>query len=405
MDKPLMLALFPECVPSKRRQRINKWELDLPRQEHWKEPTYDTIGAGGAAQGRHYHRIKLDDLIGEDARDSETVMKRVLTWFDNVNSLLTRPKFDGWDLIGTYWAYNDVYAHALNTYGVNHSRSFINNFDPDQVESLRDGLLSMYGRSMVEEDELIFPEENTWEFVEILRRNPMVWAAQYANNPRKAGLTEFDPSHLKFYNVDGTDIIIFTGETREKFSMWELDRVIMTDPSMGEHQKADSTGIIVAGIDKKNRIFVLETIKKRLRPPELIQMLFDLNTKWRPRTISIEEVAFSGIYRYWIEKEAKTLGININITPYKPGTKQTKVGRVRGLSTIASAGQLYVAEMMNELRSEWEMFPMNPGDIHLLDSLAQITALLNAGLSRTQIREYQKAEEMVLKQRSPSTGY
>ena len=105
MANELMLILFPELVPEPRKHRVNKWELELPRdsrEKSIKEPTFDTIGAAGSAQGRHYDWLKLDDLIGEDARESVAVMERTINWFDNINSLLTRPKHDGWDLIGTF---------------------------------------------------------------------------------------------------------------------------------------------------------------------------------------------------------------------------------------------------------------------------------------------------------------
>ncbi len=116
--KPILMALFPECIPSKNLERINKWQLELPRTVHHKEATFSTIGSGGAAQGGHYNWLKLDDLIGEKARDSETVMRTTLNWFDNINSLLTEFEIDGWDLTGTRWAFNDVYSHAMEMYGI-----------------------------------------------------------------------------------------------------------------------------------------------------------------------------------------------------------------------------------------------------------------------------------------------
>jgi len=403
MSKPLMLALFPECIPTKRSQRINKWELDLPRTTDWREPTFDTIGAGGAAQGRHYHHIKMDDLIGEDARDSETVMKRVVNWFDNVNSLLTRPKIDGWDLIGTFWAYNDIYSHALDVYGVNKAISRLTNFFEDQVESIRDGVLAAYGRGIVEDNKIIFPEETSWEQIEILRRNPMVYAAQYANNPRQAGLTEFDPAWLQIYRWRKDDEL--ETDAGEQILLSDLDKVILLDPSMGETKTADESGIVVTGTDRKNRIFVLETVKERLKPPELIEKIFELNAKWQTRTVAIEEVAFSAIYRFWLEDAAKRLKTHVNVTPYKPGSRKKKEARVRGLTPFASAAQIFATEGMHALRDEWEKFPMDPGNIHLLDALAQGPEVWRRGLGRRQLNRYREVEEELLKQRSSTTGY
>ena len=47
--KDVMLAFFPECIPKKNEQRINKWELELPRTEHHKEATFSTGSSGGDA--------------------------------------------------------------------------------------------------------------------------------------------------------------------------------------------------------------------------------------------------------------------------------------------------------------------------------------------------------------------
>ena len=194
--KLLMLALFPELIPT-RAQRMNKWELELPREEHHREPTFDTMGVGGAAQGRHYYWLKLDDLVGEEARDSDLVMKRVLDWFDNVNSLLTRLKIDGWDLIGTRWAANDVYSHAVKMYGVRKEKSILRAYDPRDIERMEEGQLVVYARGALENGLPVFPEEFSLEDLNRIRRYRKVWAAQYANNPREGDMTRLVPGWLK----------------------------------------------------------------------------------------------------------------------------------------------------------------------------------------------------------------
>src|SRR5690606_27120848 len=65
LSNPLLMALFPEVVPSPRIHRINKSELELPRQGIWPEATYSTMGTGGRSQGLHFNYLKLDDLIGD----------------------------------------------------------------------------------------------------------------------------------------------------------------------------------------------------------------------------------------------------------------------------------------------------------------------------------------------------
>jgi phage terminase large subunit-like protein len=368
LRKPLMLALFPELVPNRREHRINKWEIELPRSSHHKEPTFDTIGAGGAAQGRHYNRLKLDDLIGEAARDSGVVMERIITWFDNVNSLLTRPRFDGWDLVGTRWSFKDVYSHAMEMYGIDEPNSIIRCFEPNEFEP---GALSVYARGALENGVPTFPEEFTVDWLNRIRKNPRVYAAQYANNPRESGLNEFDISWLKYYNKVGDHhLTVFEGDATRKVNVWDLDRCILVDPSMGERNDSDESGMIVTGTDQSGNIYILETIKARMKPPELIEKIFDLHFKWRPRVVSIEDVVFSGIFAYWFEEKCRDINVFPNVFRYKPGSKRSKRARILGMANYFANGQVYLSEGMNQFRDEYEWFGISDSE-HLLDAFAQ----------------------------------
>jgi len=426
-----MLALFSDCIPSKRVQRVNKWELELPREEHHRHATFSTIGAGGAAQSGHYHWLKLDDLVGEDARNSETVMKRVLSWFDNIASLLTDLEIDGWDLIGTRWAFADVYSHAIKVYGIDtgttlydvngkklrYRNSVTNCLAKKDLVENSGGLLRVYARGAVEEGEPVFPvqfnEKGKYisgfshSKLNILRKNALVWAAQYANNPMEAGLTEFIWP-LKYYKVDiYNNIVVETGDLRNptiKRKLRDLAVYIFCDPSMGESDQADETGIVVTGVDQESNIFILETIKKRLRPPDFVDHAFRLYLKYRPRVFAIEEVNFSGIYRYWIEKEATRNRTNLPITAYKPGSARSKEARIRGLAHFFSAGQVYIHEGMHDFRDEYEQFPMGQSQ-HLLDALAQGPEFWKSGMDTRSLQQTQERVTQLLEERSILTGY
>ncbi len=405
LRKPLMLALFPELVPSRSKQRINKWELELPRQRHWKEPTFDAIGIGGAEQGRHYHKVKMDDIIGKEARDSATVMGGVIDTFDNINSLLTRIRFDGFDLTGTRWSLADVYAHAIMKYGLKFAESFIPAMDVNK-EPVPEGIAVAYIRAAVENGVPIFQEEFTLEDLAVIRKNKKIWNAQYANNPLDEDLLEFSPKWLKFYNVAvNGDLVIFEGKQgRRRICPRNLDRVVLVDPSMGEDESADETGIIVTGTDNKDNIFVLETVKKRLRPPDFIKELFRLYTKYWPRVIAIEKVNFSGIYAYWFKAECDRLRIYPSIYDYKPGSKRSKAARVRALANYGAAGQIYCLEGHEDLRNEWDKFGVIRS-FHLLDAFAQGPEVWRKGPTVEDVRHTQQAYERIEESRSEITGY
>jgi hypothetical protein len=402
---PIMLALFSECIPSKNEQRINKWELELPREIHQKEPTFSTVGVGGAAQGGHYDWLKLDDLIGEEARDSDTVMKRILAWFDNILALASNAE-DGFNLTGTRWAYYDVYSHAMQIYGIDTEGSVLNCIPDGEVDKYKGGLLKVYARGVFEDGAPIFPELMTPNRVKILRQNRLIWAAQYANNPLESGLNEFHWP-LKFYNVDLANprkLVVFTGESSFSRRLEDLDICIFVDPSMAEKNTADEVGIIVTGVDHRGNIFILETVKERIDPTKFMDQLYKLNFKYRPRVVAIEEVVFSAIFRYWIEDRGRLTGIYLPIRPFKPGTRRSKIARIRGLTHFFSAGQVYMHEGMHDLRDEYEQFPMGKSE-HLLDALAQGPEFWTRGNSVQEIEEIQKQESRMMAERDMVTGY
>lgn len=403
-----MLALFPECIPTRQLHRINRYEFELPRTATHREATFETLGSGSASQGGHYHWLKLDDLFGEEARDSESVRANVLRKLDGIKSLLTRPRFDGFNLVGTRWGFNDIYYHALERFKIDVEHSVLNCFPKAEIEKFKGGRLRVYGRSIRENGEIIFPEEITEEHILDLMKNPVDFAAQHLNNPTEGGLLEF-PWPLKFYNVNARnhrELIIFTGESSTKLDIRELDICIFIDPSMGENEHADETGIIVTGVDLKSNIYILETVKRRMTPPVLVEKIFDLYFKYTPRLIAIEEVNFSAIYKYWLEEKASKTRVHLPLRAYKPGSKRSKEARIRGLSHFFSAGQVFVHENMLDFREEYDQFPLGKSQ-HLLDALAQGPDYWSKGsmVRRKDVEKFNEREDRLIEARSAITGY
>ncbi len=175
LTNPLLQMLFPEIVPQYKKHRINTSELELPRNSHHKEATFSTMGVGSKSQGKHFNTIKLDDIYGKDARDSAADRKTVFKWFNNIQAFLTTPKTDKIDLVGTRWAFDDIYRHAMDVYKHKMFRYIRPIWERD-----RDGNL-----------QFIFPERFDMDAVEELMQDPEVWNAQYLNNPEEVSASSF----------------------------------------------------------------------------------------------------------------------------------------------------------------------------------------------------------------------
>jgi hypothetical protein len=377
---------------------MNKYELELPRTELWAEPTYDTIGVGGHSQGRHYNFIKLDDLFGDKARDSKAEREATIQWFDNIQSFLIRLKFDHIDMIGTRYSLDDLYGHILKAY---------------------EGRIVRYIRRIKEKDEnremkFIFPEEFDDDAVAILKKNAKVWNAQYVNDPRE-GQADFDPAWKRYYHyLNRNRVAAFFGNStlQTTFDVADLDKVILIDPAV-----SGPSGIVVTGTDNRMHVFILEAIKKSLKPPDFVELLFKLVMRYWPRVVAIEEVLFSAVFQPWLMREMQIRNVRFNIVPVKPKKLRnvddhSKPGRVRGLSNYFSSGCILFNEgprasendNPRDIDEEYDNFGATD-DYHLLDALAYGPEVWRAGLQADQFKRYKEIEDELLEDRDPQTGY
>ncbi len=383
VSNPRLMGLYPELVPSSRVQRMNLFELELPRQSHWSEPTFDTIGVGGRAQGRHYNFIKLDDLFGDKARDSKAEREATITWFNNIQSFLIRLGNDHIDIIGTRYSLDDMYGHAIKQYG-HKLIKYIRKVE----ERNSDGKLLP-----------IFPEGDfTTDALSILRKDPKTWV-QYSNDP-KADFAVFDPNWKRYYNMIGRDrVSAFLGKQTVTCPIRDLDRVILVDPAVTE-----TPGIVITGTDEKMRVFILETVRRKMNPNDFVNELFKLVQRWSPRTVAIEEVVFSSVYKSWIEREMSFRNFRFHITPYKPPKNKIKEERVKGLSQYFSSGQIFFGEAQADLLEEYDGFGVI-AEFHLLDALAQGLDIWRPGKLGQHFEDLRKKEEELFSNRDVMTGY
>jgi hypothetical protein len=394
LGNPILMGLFPEAIPSFKQQRINKGELELPRSEFWSEPTFDTLGVGAKAQGRHYNFLKCDDLFGDKARDSETERATTIDWFDNIQSFLSTFAKDHIDVIGTRYAMDDLYSHIHKVYG---------------------NQIIKYIRSCEERDPTtgklvsIFPEEFPLEKLKILKRSPKTWI-QYSNNPTSF-LTKFRADWKQYYTYASYNriAVVHGGQIGlnglplsqirlEQIDIRDLDITILIDPAP-EHE----AGYIITGTDARMRVFVLKAKKKAFSPPELIEEIFADVARYRPRMVVIEEVNFSKVYRHWLKMEMPRRNIRFHIEPAKTKNREKSL-RVDGLSNWFSGKQIFFNEGLTDLIEEYDLYG-TISEYHLLDALAYGPEFWKPASNVRVTESRAKDEAAMLAERDMHTGY
>jgi hypothetical protein len=403
-SNPLLMGLFPECVPSKTRQRINKYELELPRTKNWGEPTIDTMGVGGKNQGRHYNMIKADDLIGDKAANSLAEMQTAKDWFDNIQSFFSKFAEDKLDVCGTRWSSDDLYDHIHSRYGKELAR-YIRPVE-ETVERINpETKVKTFAK------EPIFPEEFPSRALDILRKNKKIFSAQYQNDP-DTGITEFNPSWIQRFewqDESKTRLCVFGLNYKRYINVRDLDVCIIFDPAT-----TGNGGYITVGMDEFRNIFILQAIQQTLLPNEQWEWMLTNYRRWQPRTVGIESVLFSELYKPWFEAEMRLLKMFFSITPLKTANKE-KEARVRGLSAPLSNYQMFFCE--DEELYSWNA-EKDDSDIiyqvkkfgsikeyHVLDALSYAPSLLRVGRSRTQLDALKKQAKDKMDKRDRFTGY
>ena len=110
---------------------------------------------------------------------------------------------------------------------------------------------------------------------------PDVYSQEYLNYP-------LDPTRAYFKK--GDFIEMSNGEKQDILEKRKLlVYYIADDPAVSEKERADYTAIIVCGMDSTGKLYMVDMMKDRIDTRDHINLLFDLNEKYKPEFIAIEK--------------------------------------------------------------------------------------------------------------------
>lgn len=378
-------ALFGYLIPKKPKRWSND-ELEFVRTWYGPEPTIDTIGMTGAATSRHFTHITVDDPISEEAAKSEAVMQDTITRIDKIISLMVNPEINTFDLTGTRWAYHDVYSHFMRSYGTK---------------------LARFIRPAIVNGVPIFPEFFSLETLAQTRKmmGEYAFSCLYMNNPRDEEAQDFNVQDLRFWewSRDESAVVLFdvNGDILKEVAFEKLDITVAVDLAMAEKITSDCNAVVTCGTTPDGELLVLDTWNKRCTPLEVIEHLFWVKQRYRPRVVGIESVAYQKAFSYFLKAEAERRGEYLNIEPLKaiPSKRGTgnnsKETRIRGLQPIAATSRLFIRATQHELRNQLSDFPLGEHD-DIIDALAHNLALVRGYVSPSRMEKYRQAEQRVI---------
>lgn len=382
----LIRMLYQEIVPPRLSGPGIQWSsegLNMVRSTSYKEPTLMSVGVGGAVVSKHFTRIKADDLIGFEASRSPSVMKSTIKWNDSIEGLIVSAHETIIDWIGTRWAKNDLYSHLIEQYG---------------------SMMAVFRRGLIENNNLIFPEKFNWDQVALLKKKPDEFSAQYENDPKSSVSMDFDSGDVRYYKMDSEGNLCY--DIGGKVSKWHresLDRVITVDPNSGSLTAPDEASIIVSGVAPDGRKFVLEEWGGRVRPDDLVDKIYSLASKWRPRVVGIEQAATQNTMFYF-RKKCKDTGIYFNVEPllHKNRVKEERIRTA--LQPVIASNMLYLLPSQRELFKQIEDFPSVKNDDRI-DALAYAQELWRTPMKVEEEEKVNGAVNKLMASRNIMTGY
>ena len=380
----LLRWLFGELIPPNfNTARWNASEMNLTRTVQSRNPTIMMRGAGTGIESSHFDRIKFDDLVVEKHIHSDTEMDKLTKWMGGLEPLLVNDVESFIDGVGSRKKKGDSYEMMEKYYGAGDSAPI-----PLGPNAEKRGGLCVYSRSIYKEEdggELIFPYDATRksgisrEYVARMRKNdPERFWAQLGNSPKGAGLTTFDVKDLRFYSLNERTGVIEAwsdGELLFEGNVWEMDRIVLWDPSVAEKKTSSKNAIHVVAKGAHPFRFVVESHVGHFSPTEALDLVFEMDEKWRPQFTSIEKRGFQGWVKYSIAERALLKRVPeppvMEWPPEgSPKAQWAKQEHIRGLQPAVRAGLWWLLPDQQGLRDDFEFYPHIKWD-DSLDALAQ----------------------------------
>ena len=218
---------------------------------------------------------------------------------------------------------------------------------------------------------------------------PDAYSQEYLNYP-------IDESVAYFKRKD------FLDATKEQLKQ-NLRIYIAVDLAISEHEKADYSVFLVAGVDDNRRIFILDIIRDRLDARDIVDTLISLQRVYDPELIGIEDMQVSKSIGPFLREEMVRTNVFINLKQLKHGGKD-KLQRSRSIQARVRAHTVFFdksKDWYQPFEDECTRFPRDTHDDQV-DAFAYLGMMLD---SITEAQTPQEIEEDEYEHELLESGY
>jgi len=358
------------------------WEVD-PQKQSWNqsaivvavrtqaqvEASIDTAGLETSKVGKHYSRIKFDDIVSDKNVTTKDLMDKTEECIKKSQSLLTPSGF--MEFAGTRWHFGDAYGRMIAEYKGR----------PD---------FAVFHRKAFEGEHYFFAnigkDSLTPDFLARTKasQGTRLFSCLYQNTPVDDETATFKVVDFRFYQPAPTEA--FKQWVSQLYITCVLDAI---PPPTSDH--GDDAAITVVGTDAEHTMFLLDAVASRMSPEQQIEEVLALHLHWRFRKFGLETNAFQKMLKSMLELRLRELRAKPHYHPFEiiefsGVTQGNKERRIEGLQPWHEQGLLrFPGRSVERLTGVWSKlayqmieFPHSQHD-DVLDSLAYHPQLKQAG--------------------------
>lgn len=219
----------------------------------------------------------------------------------------------------------------------------------------------VYEKAIRDDGSLFFPKRLTPKFLEEARRTmgSYLFANQYQNEIIPDDEKQFRVEWLRYYKTLPAHKHTFA----------------FIDPAIGQKKTSDYTGIVVVDVDVDGNWYLKVAKRQRLKPTEIVNQIFALQSEFKCNSIGVETVAYQEALLYMLSEEMRRRDVVLPVTGVKPPTDKTKEMRILALVPRFEWQRISIAQGLHDFETEYSQFPRGSHD-DLMDALANIEEIV-----------------------------
>ncbi len=332
---------------------------------------YKPAGVGKGISGRGADIFLVDDPHRDKDAYSPAVRDAIWRWYKSSARTRLMPG-GGMCVIQTRWVKDDLIGRLIEEEGLIEDGGeweYIC-YPEEAIEDeyrLPDGRIvhePMDGAKLLRrKGECLSPKRYPPESNLEHKRDPVTWAALYQQNPVSGESAMFDEGMFPGYTTLPSDL--------RRYSTWDL--------AVGQQDRNDWTVGVVFGVDPENTIYIIDVLRQRIAPDDLVDLMIDTHLEHRTELDGVEKGHIQmSIGPFFETRLVERRVYDMVLTPMPTGNRD-KIARARSIQGRMRQGKVLFdrnAAWFDQLRQEMLDFPAGKHD-DVVDAMAWVGLLLD----------------------------